>query len=470
MSDLDATSGAPEPQGTLLEQLANRVATLTFDDIDARGRTVARTAFTDTLGVALAGSTSEAVRLVQDASVRSTPAGSLILGTSQRADALDAGLLNGIAAHALDFDDGNLTLVGHPSTVLVPAVLALGEETDATLQEAVTAYAAGYEVLIRLAGAVNTAHYVKGWHPTSTLGVVGVAAAAARTLGLDAGRTAVALAIAASSAAGIKANFGTMTKPLHVGQAVRNGLLAARLAAAGFTSNPEALEATQGFLNVYNGAGTYDAHAITVGLDGPLLVNTEVNPIKAYACCHSTHGAIEAAREIREQDGFRVRDIERITVIVDEKRIPHTDRAVLAEALSGKFSLQYVVSRMLLTGTVDLADFQGNAHRDSAIVSLMGRVEVTPAPPRGNKNSFGAVVQVKLRDGSMLTAVNDPERDGTGMETDPLRLWDKFTDCAEQVLPPVAVGELRTFLENFHGAGTVRRLMKLAEVHHGETR
>lgn len=465
MPDLDTAPGTPDTEGALLEQLAGRVAQLTFDDIDARGRTVARTAFTDTLGVALAGSTAESVRLVHAASVRSTPTGSLILGTSQRADALDAGLLNGVAAHALDFDDGNLTLVGHPSVVLVPAVLALGEETGATMQEALTAYAAGYEVLIRLAGAVNTAHYVKGWHPTSTLGVVGVAAAAARMMRLDAGRTAVALAIAVSSAAGIKANFGTMTKPLHIGQAVRNGLLAARLAAAGFTANPQALGAPQGFLNVYNGAGSYDTQAMTAGLHGPPLLNTEVNPIKAYPCCHSTHGAIEAARQIRGQDGFRAQDIERITVIVDEKRIPHTDRPVLAEALSGKFSLQYVVSRMLLTGTVGLADFQGEAHRDPQVLALMDRVEVAPAPPRGKKNSFGAVVRVKLLDGNILTAVQDPDRDGAVMETDPPRLWEKFTDCAEQVLPPDTVDELRTFLGDFPGAGTVRNLMKLAEVH-----
>ncbi|MEU3509166.1 MmgE/PrpD family protein [Streptomyces longwoodensis] len=470
MPGIDTAPGAAHPRGTLLEQLAGRIARMTFADIDARGRTVARTAFADTLGVALAGSRSEAVRLVQAAAVCSTPAGSLILGTAGRADALDAGLLNGIASHALDFDDGNLTLVGHPSTILVPAVLALGEETDATLREAATAYAAGYEVLIRLARSVNTAHYVKGWHPTSTLGVVGAAAAAAHLLRLDAARTAVALAIALSSAAGIKANFGTMTKPLHIGQAVRNGLLAARLAAAGFTANPEALDTVQGFLNVYNGAGAYDTQAITLGLDSPPLLNNEVNPIKAYACCHSTHGAIEAAREIRELDGFRIGDIERITVIVDEKRIPHTDRPVLAEALAGKFSLQYVVARMLLTGSVDLADFEGDAHRDPAVLSLMEHIEVAPAPPRREKNSFGAVVRVKHADGAVLTAVRDPERDGSGTEIDPPRLWAKFTDCAEQVLPSDTVGDLRALLQDFPGPGTVRGLMKLAEVHGGDAR
>lgn len=470
MTDPESTSVVPEGNPPLLERLATRTAQLTYDEIDARGRTVARTAFTDTLGVALAGSASEAVRLVQNASVRSTPDGSLILGTSVRADSLDAGLLNGMAAHALDFDDGNLTLIGHPSTVLVPAVLALGEETDATMQDAVTAYAAGYEVLIRLAAMVNPAHYVKGWHPTSTLGVVGAAAAAARLLRLDAPRTAVALGIAVSNAAGVKANFGTMTKSFHIGQAVRNGLLAARLAAAGFTSNPGALEATQGFLNVYNGAGSYDTQSAEGVLEGPPLLNTEVNPIKAYACCHSTHGAIEAARQIREQDGFNAQDVERITIIVDEKRIPHTDRPVLAEALSGKFSLQYVVSRMLLTGMVGLKDFQGDAHRDPATVSLMGRVEVVPAPARENSNSFGAVVRVTLRDGMIRTAERDPDIDGTGMEFDPPRLWTKFTDCAEQVLPPDTVGELRAVLEDFPGTGTVRGLMKLTEVHDGGTR
>jgi 2-methylcitrate dehydratase PrpD len=461
----DTLTRATTSGSTLLETLGGRTASLTVDQIDENGHLLIRTALVDTLGVALAGASFEGAAIMRAVSIPDHWTGpSLVLGTSDRLSALDAGMLNGIAAHALDYDDNNIVIVGHPSTILVPAVLALGEEVDATAEDVAVAYAAGYEVMIRLARGMNTAHYEKGWHPTATFGVFGAAASAAKLLGLDTEQTTAALAISASLASGIKANFGTMVKALHVGQAVRNGLLAAKLAAGGHTANPAALEAVQGFLNVYNGADNYDATAITAGLNGPLEVNIGSNPIKAYPCCGSTHAAVYSTIGLRKTHALRGADVEKIDVVVDANRMPHTDRPHLQEALSGKFSLQYVVSRALLDGRVGLEHFEGDAHHDPAVVALMERVHVSPAPPGGVANSFAADVTVTTTAGEEFHASKDPTGEIFAPQGEPSGLWDKFTDCAGQVLPAEQVTEIVTVLRAFPGPDGARRLMALVEV------
>src|SRR6185437_15616128 len=175
---------------------------------------------------------------------------------------LDAALVNGTAAHALDFDDVSNSLGGHPSAPILPAIFALGEVLDCAGQDFVAAYVAGFETETRIARGVHFHHYEKGWHPTATLGIFGATAACCHLMRLKPAQTAQALAIAASLASGIKANFGTMTKPLHVGHTARNGLFSAMLAREGFTANDAALEHKQGFLRVFNGAGNFDTEKI----------------------------------------------------------------------------------------------------------------------------------------------------------------------------------------------------------------
>lgn len=448
----------------LLGLLGAKISTLTYSDLTEHGLQVFRTALVDTLGVALAGAEFEGARMVRAVTVPDSPGQSLILGTGDRVGALDAGMLNGIAGHALDYDDGNRLMGGHPSTLLIPAVLALGEDLGASAHKVIAAYAAGYEVMIRLSRGVNTAHYQKGWHPTATIGVLGVAAAGARLLDLDAERTTTAIALAASMASGIKANFGTMVKSLHVGHAVRDGLMAAELAPRGFTANPFALEHDQGFLTVYNGVGQFDAKAIVAGLDGDLEINTASNPIKAFPCCASTHAAIKSAIDIRAEHDLRDADVDTVHIVVDANRMPHTDRPVLQEALSGKFSLQYVVARALTEGKVVLEHFGGNAHRDRAVVDLMGRVSVSAAPPGGTPNSFGAVVTVTTKNGDTFVARADrPATDDEGIVGDPPNLWEKFVDCAGRVLDPAEVAALRKGLERFPDFADVRDFTRLAE-------
>src|SRR5207302_7262842 len=222
----------------------------------------------DTIGVTLAGAQEETTAVVARA-LRHTaaPGAALIFGDSRHLDPLSATLINGVAAHALDFDDCSNTLGGHPSAPILPALWALGGGVSS--KAFIAAYAAGVECETKLARAVHFHHYEKGWHPTATLGTFGSAAACGHLLGLTAEQLANALALAASMASGIKANFGTMTKPFHIGQTTRNGLCAALLAKEGMTANPDALEHPQGFFAVYNGAGTFDASRVLAQWGSP---------------------------------------------------------------------------------------------------------------------------------------------------------------------------------------------------------
>ena len=245
---------------SIAAELSKRIVALQFEDLPDEAVASAKRAILDTVGVTLAGAREEAPTIVERAfGAGATSGPSLVFGRNYRTTCLNAALINGTAAHVLDYDDCSNTLGGHPSVPILPALFALAEEVDASGQEVLVAYVIGFETEARIARGVNFQHYLKGWHPTSTLGIFGAAAACARLLGLHEERVATALSLSVSLASGVKANFGTMTKPLQVGQCSRNGLFAALLAREGFTANPEAFEDKQGFLNVYNGPGAFDA-------------------------------------------------------------------------------------------------------------------------------------------------------------------------------------------------------------------
>ncbi len=455
---------------TIIERLARRVATTTAAGITPAGMALVWTALVDTVGVTIAGATADPSRIIrQTLGADAADGPSLLIGTDHRINALDAGLANGVAAHALDYDDGNSIMGGHPSTMLVPAILALAEELDASAEDAVVAYAAGYEVIIQVSRGLNPYHYQHGWHPTATIGVFGVAAACAKLLRLGDAATGTALAIAASNASGIKANFGTMVKSFHVGHGVRDGMFCARLAQNGFTASPSALEGRQGFLNVFNGPGNFAAEAIAADLEAELEVNRGTNPVKVFPCCASTHSAIDGALKLREAHGLRAGDIEHIGVVVDERRIPHTDRARLQEALSGKFSVQYLVSRAIIDGAVSLDHFEGDAHRDPAILDLMSRVSVSPAPPGGPFNSFDATVTITGRGGQVFQSPGTRRLvglSGEQMMASP-DLWSKFSDCATRVFAPDHAAAIAEALRTFGGTARVRDFMQM--LHHAPT-
>jgi len=462
MSDPAASSSS------IVSRLGELVSSFTADQVSRRALAQARTCILDTIGVTLAGAEEPCTRLLKDTpGVADSPGKSLIMGTNRRTSALDATLVNGTASHALDFDDFSGALGGHQSVPLVPMLFALADERGATGRALITAYVIGVETEIRLARAVNFHHYDKGWHPTATLGIFGTVAAASHLMQLGPQRTAQALAIAASLASGIKANFGTMTKPLHIGQCGRNGLLAALLAERGFDASLQAMEHKQGFLNVFNGAGTFDVDRIFADWADPLEIAADTIGLKQYPCCGSTHSAIFMMQELRREHGLRHEDVTGITLLPHGRRLRHTDTPHPQTPLEAKFSVQYVCARALKDGTVRLKDFEGEAHRDPAITRLLDITQASAHPDMRDdaEEQWGAEVIVTLKDGrSVRRRIENLVGRGGAYPMTSEELWDKFSDCAEKVLPREQVAPLFERLETLEGATDVAQVTRLMEV------
>lgn len=415
-------------------EIARRANALSPEQFSAEALDWAKTAIIDLIGCALAGAPETTTERVMKASVPPGIGGTCtVIGKTHRMRPLDAALVNGTAGHALDFDDTSRSLAGHPTVVIVPALLALAEKQGASGRALLDAYIVGLEVATRIARGVNFHHYEKGWHPTATLGIFGAAAACGRLLGLDTAQTATALAICASEAAGVKSNFGSQTKPLHAGLAARSGLFAALLAQAGFEAGPEAFEHPQGFFNVFNCAGNYDPDRILAPWAEPLDILAPGISIKKYPCVYSVHGAIDAAIRLKAEHGFKAEDIDDVVVTMHRRRLlPHVQRQAM-DALDAKFSLPYAVARALADGNVLLDHFEGDAWRDPRIRQLMGKIVTRPHSDDGN--DYGASVEVRLTSGARVRAAVDAPL-GRGPET-PLpqeMLRTKFLDCASRAL------------------------------------
>jgi 2-methylcitrate dehydratase PrpD len=456
---------------TLLEQIAENIVAIRYEDLPPEAVQWAKAAILDTVGVTLAGSREDCTRIVEQALAAETAGDgeSLIFGSDRRAPPLIAALVNGTAAHALDFDDVSNSLGGHPSAPILPAIFALADTRDCTGAAFIAAYVAGFETETRIARGVHFHHYEKGWHPTATLGVFGATAACCHLMRASAAQTAQALAIAASFASGIKANFGTMTKPLHVGHTARNALFAAFLAESGYTANNAALEHKQGFLEVFNGAGTYDAAAMLKDWGNPYDVVRPGPAFKQYPCCGSTHPALDALLLLRGEHALLAEKIERIDSWTHPRRLAHTDRPDPKSGLDAKFSVQYCLARATLQGQIRLEDFEGTAYDDPAVRALMTRIHAAPHPDAGtaNEEALGAEVRVTFADGNIVAKkVSAALGRGPDNPMPQGALAAKFTNCASRALPPASVAGLQTMLGALETAPSLKAVTAAIAVPH----
>ena len=296
----------------------------------------------------------------------------------------------------------------------------------------------------------------------------GSAAGCAHLLGLSVAQTAKALALAATFSSGIKSNFGTMTKPLHVGHAARNGMLAALLAADGFTASANAFEHKQGFLNVFNGAGNYNADAILADWAEPWDIVSPGVAIKQYPCCGSTHPAIDAMLMLVRDNNLTPESVERIDSWTHPRRLAHTNRPNPQSELDAKFSVQYCLARGLVDRQVSIEHFEGDSYRDPAVQEVLRRVHAAPHPDMkmDTFEHFGAEVKVTLKDGSILTQkVHRPLGRGPENPLPTDLLEAKFANCAGRAMSanrvPALLQELRG-LEAVASIATVSELMQQA--------
>jgi len=419
---------SPAPAG-LTAEIADWIASA--PEAPPQAQEWARHALLDWLGVTLAGSREPLAAMLRAELAEDGPC--TLLGAQARTNPHNAALINGAAGHALDYDDVSREMYGHPTAPVAPALLALAETSGATGHALLDALVAGVEVECALGEATLGSHYNLGFHATGTLGAFGAAAGCARLMRLDTEATARALGLVASMAAGLKCNFGTMTKPFHAGTAAANGFLAARLAARGFTANPAAIEAPQGFL-----ATQSPEHATPpFRPDATAPHWIERTLFKYHAACYSTHATIEAIRELRHRHGLALDDMAAITLTVAPRHLKVCNIQEPESGLQAKFSLRQIAV-MALDGcdTSQLATFSDANATAPRYVAARRRVAVETEPER---DRMTARVELRLAGGRVLTAEADVGQPATGLPEQ----WDRLADKFRAVAAPV-IGTGRT--------------------------
>jgi 2-methylcitrate dehydratase PrpD len=414
----------------LTRALAEQARTLSYADLPDDVRALARQCVLDYLACTLAGSKEEltSILLAEMQEQGGAPVATVI-GHAARLPVLSAALVNGVASHALDFDDVNLAMTGHPSVVLLSALLALAEERGSSGQEVLTASVAGYELQCRLGLLLAPGHYnALGFHATGTLGSFGAGAACAHLLGLGAEQFATALGIAGTQAAGLKSMFGTMCKPLHAGKAAYHGLFAARLAQRGFTARGDVVECAQGFARTHS-PDYHPERALAEPPGGFHILN---NLFKYHAACYMTHAPIEAARKLREQHGLTPDSIARIHLSLDETCDRICNIPAPRTGLEAKFSLR-LTTAMALAGvdTGGLASYSEATASDPTLISLRDKVEFDFRS--GLPNTL-AELELELTDGRRIATSYDSGVPASDIAEQGKRLEEKFSSLAEPIL------------------------------------
>lgn len=394
------------------------------------------TALVDTVGCALAGNGDEAVRIALERSrwIGAIPR-STIWGCGLRSDPGEAAFVNGIAAHVLDLDDSLPGLRGHPSGPIVAAALAVAETVETDGRSLLAAIAIAVEVTGKLGMVFGHEHYFFGWHTTSTAGAFAATAVAARLSGATVDELCMAWGIAASTASGLRRNFGTMTKPFHVGHAARAGVEAAWLARQGFTASPSVFE---GLYSVFEVFGKQDGKApcdALLMLGAPWSVLDPGLSVKRWPCCFGTHRALGGVLRLVEENGITADEVERIRVGF----LPNTDKALLySDPQTGreaKFSIEYCVAAAVLDGVISFGTFDdGNVRRPEAR-DLQRRVERYTIPAEGIFTAHHGYNDLEIVTTSGTYSMRAESTPGSlGWPLTPEELHEKFRSCAQVVM------------------------------------
>ena len=417
------------------------VAKLRYTDLPPGAADVAKRGIADCISVILLGTDEPVTSIVAAGAPNGAPEATALWGRT-RTTADYAALLNATSAHSLDYDDTSGD--SHPSAVLLPAILALGEPF-ASGKAMLSAYIAGYEIWTELASRDQDKHHGKGFHPTGIFGAIGAAAASANLLRLDEAQASAAMAIPATMAAGLVANFGTMTKPYQLGRAAQSGVLAAQMAARGMTAGIDALEHPRGFLTAYSPAAAVDLktepafghswRSLTEGLN-----------IKLYPVCYAAHRAINSALALRgtlASGTDHVRAI-RVTLGKTQSQILQYHRPV--NSLEAKFSAEFAVAAALLSGNVGIGELEDNYVNRADVRSLMARVERIESDeidPQQSLFSPADHVEIEFLDGRVQSGPSVRFALGHSQNPlDPSALRSKFDECTGKYLGQAQRGDL----------------------------
>jgi len=443
-------------------KLAEFAINTAFDDMPIELITKGKERVLDTMGCILAGCYGQVGEIILQhiKDIGGTP-DSTVLGYGHKTSVQNTALANGTIGHALDFDDSQLSLIGHGSVVMLPAVLSIAEKERISGEKVLEAFLIGFEVACKIGLAVNPKLYNNGWHATGVIGVLGAAAAAGKLLGLNTHKMASALGIASSLSCGLKQNFGTMTKPLHAGKAAENGIISAMLAKQGFTAATDILEAPKGFCSMFS--GEYALNNMVNNLGDPYELISPGVHTKPYPCCQSAFSIIEATISLAEEHDIKAEDVElaecTMTPLMTGALVYNSPKT----ALEGKFSAQFLIAISLLDRRVSLDQFTDEKMIDPKIVNLIEKIKTVRdsdfdwISPSSNSNP--SRVKIKLKGGREFSkkvgiAKGNPEKPLSEKE-----LENKFRGCAETIIGREGVDQSIDMIWNLEKIQDINQLI-----------
>jgi 2-methylcitrate dehydratase PrpD len=433
---------------------------------------VAKHCIVDGVGVILAGSTSRGSAIVRDyvRAGRETSEATVLGAETFSCRAASAALANGNAGHAMDFDDTQLSsspdrvfgLLTHPTIPPLAASLALGERLGVSGSRLLEAFLIGFEVECKMAEAIHPSHYQNGFHSSGTFGIFGASISAAKLLDLNAESLANALAIASSMSSGIRLNFGTMTKPLHVGRAAQNGVMAAELAAAGFTGGHDALDSQWGFFRVFSFGAGFDADLLVNGLGNPPSILTPGVSLKPYPCGSLGHPSMDAMLKLVLTQDVKPNQVRAVRLRAGSNILNPLRYPIAHNELEAKFCPAFMMSAIILRRKAGIHEFTDEFVESTPVQEMMRKVSTVrdAAIEARGFEKMRSIVEVDLADGRTLVQEADeryrggPERPFTREE-----LHEKFTDCASLVLRPDAITETLERLESLEQVRNIRELV-----------
>jgi 2-methylcitrate dehydratase PrpD len=436
-----ASAPTSASDASLTDYVAGFVVATLHDDIPGDVMHLGKRSVIDGLGLALAGAASQTGtitrRYLASLGIASSD-GSTVIGSELRLPARFAAFANGVSIHADDYDDTQLAvakdrvygLLTHPTAPALPPVLALAERDRRSGRDLMTAYHVGVEVECKVAEAIFPRHYQQGFHTTGTCGAIGAAAAAAKLLGLEREATRRALSLGATQAGALRENFGTMTKPFHAGRAAESGVVAADLAALGFTASPNGLEADRGFFRAAGGG--YSPEMIDGKLGNPWTFASPGVSIKPHPSGSLTHPGMAVMLDLIRHHDLRPERVKRVSVGTNHNMpnalIHHRPRT----ELQAKFSMEFCMAILLLEREAGLRHFTDEVVNRPDVQAMVQRIDfgMHPEAEAAGFDKMTTIIEVELDDGSVVKGAADF---GKGSPANPMsdaELADKFRQCA----------------------------------------
>ncbi len=428
------------PPPPVTREVAGFITNLRYAAIPSDVLALAKKSILDGLGLALCGSAAASGKLTRAylQSLGACRPDATVIGSALKAPSRFAAFANGISIHADDYDDTQLAvaqdrvygLLTHPTSTALAAAFATAETRAASGRDLLTAYLAGVEVECKIAEAISPRHYEDGFHSTGTCGTVGAAAVAAKIGGLNLEATLRTLGIAASQAAGLRENFGTMTKPFHAGRAAESGIVAADLATLGWTAADQILEAPRGFFHAAGGG--FNADAIHQKLGNPWTFHSPGVSIKPYPSGSLTHPAMTEMARLMREHGIRADQVERVDVGTNRNMPNALIHHQPTTALQAKFSMEFCMAVLLLYSTAGLSEFTDDVPNRPEVREMISRVRfgVHPAAEAAGYNKMTTILDIRLKDGQTISGRADFAK---GSPANPMTFDEvtaKFHDCS----------------------------------------